>query len=359
MHKTDGKMINTFKIHNFRGIKSLEIDEIKQLNLFLGYNNCGKSSVLEALYLFSDPSHPVNEIQINRARHYLKSDIKSLQSIFYGLDYAAPITLSGRMSDGETRMLEIKYYEHEPAKTDLSDMTFTSRKTNKIYGLENILHLALDGKEETYKFNVEPVNDSEAKVSSDKQNGKYEDNFNCGYMPPSSNPLDYINSFKEIVENKETSYIVKALHEIEPSLTGLTVIDNQIMADIGLDRLIPIQLLGDGIRKIFSIIIFIYQLKNGVVLLDEIDNGLHYKSMPTLWKTIIYLADIYNVQLFITTHNIDSIKALAKVLGKDCANFQSKCNIYTLRKKSDGDCLAVRSSYEQFDYMIQQEMELR
>ena len=178
-------------------------------------------------------------------------------------------------------------------------------------------------------------------------------------MPPNSNAINYIESFKEIVENKETENIVDILKEIEPALSGLNVIDNQIMADIGEHKLIPIQLLGDGIRKLFSIIIFIYQLKGGAAMIDEIDNGLHYKSMPTLWRTIINMAKTYHVQLFITTHNIDSIRALSQALGSECADFKDNCNIYTLRKKSEGEVLAVSSSYEQLDYMVNQEMELR
>lgn len=352
-------MINTFKIRNFRGIKSLDIEDIKQLNLFLGYNNCGKSSVLEALYLFSDPSHPVNEIQINRARHYLKTDQKSLQLIFYDFDHTKPITLQGELNNNETRKLEINFYEHEPTNTNLDDLNLSSNKSSKNYGLLNSLHQTINGKENTFKYRVEPVDSNSARNLRDKKDGAYENGYSCGYMPPKSNPVDYINSFKEIVENKETAYIVKALQEIEPKLEDLTVIDDQIMADIGLERLIPIQLLGDGIRKLFSIIIFIYQLRNGVVLLDEIDNGLHYKSMATLWRTIIFMAKTYHVQLFITTHNIDSIKSLAIVLGNDDKDFQGKCNIYTLRKNNNGDVVAVRSSYEQFDFMIQQEMELR
>lgn len=345
-------MIENFKIQNFRGIKELELKDIKQLNLFLGYNNCGKSSVLEALYLFSDPSRPVNEILINRARNYLKSDKKSLQSIFYDLDYNTTISFSGTMDNGETRELDINYYVEVPLKSNLDDLNLTSNDTDKTYGLLNTLKQTVDGKEKTYKYSVEPIDAKTVKTGYDNKYGKYDERFSCGYMPPTNNPLDYINSFKEIVENKETGYIVKALQEIEPSLIDLNIIDNQIMADIGIKKLVPIQLLGDGIRKLFSIIIFIYQLKNGIALLDEIDNGLHYKSMPTLWRTIIYLAKTYNVQLFITTHNIDSIKALSKVLGRDCIDFQDKCDIFTLRKRVNGEIATVRSSYEQLNYMI-------
>ena len=352
-------MITKFDISHFRGIKHLTIDGIKQLNVFLGYNNCGKSSVLEALYLFCDPSHPVNEIQINRARHYLKADAKSLQYLFYGLDVSTPVSLDGDLDNGEKRSVEIRYYEKEQTDTDLGNLNLTSNNANKIYGLQTVLRQTINGRETTYNYRVEPNDDNSARTISEKGKKEYVYDGSCGYMPPSSNPLNYIDSFKDIIENKETANIVDALREIEPLLIGLNIIDDQIMADIGQHKLIPIQLLGDGIRKLFSIIIFIYQLRDGVAMIDEIDNGLHYKSMPTLWRTIISMAKAYNVQLFITTHNIDSIKALSSVLGSEEADFRDDSNIYTLRKKSDGEVLAIRSTYEQLDYMVNQEMELR
>ena len=352
-------MITKFDISHFRGIRHLTIDSIKQLNVFLGYNNCGKSSVLEALYLFCDPSHPVNEIQINRARHYLKADAKSLQYLFYGLDVSTPVSLDGDVDNGEKRSVEIRYYEKEQTETDLGNLNLTSNNANKTYGLQTVLRQTINGRETTYNYRVEPNDDNSARTISEKGKKEYVYDGSCGYMPPSSNPLNYIDSFKDIIENKETENIVDALREIEPLLIGLNIIDDQIMADIGQHKLIPIQLLGDGIRKLFSIIIFIYQLRDGVAMIDEIDNGLHYKSMPTLWRTIISMAKAYNVQLFITTHNIDSIKALSRVLGSEDADFRDDSNIYTLRKKSDGEVLAVRSTYEQLDYMVNQEMELR
>lgn len=352
-------MISRFKISNFRGIKTLIIDNIKQLNLFLGYNNCGKSSVLEALYLFGDPSHPANDIQINRARHYLKADRSVLPLNFYNLDTSSSIMFDGAMDNGENRQLTIDFIAQSPSKTDYKDMTLTNLKYDKIYGLSNTLNIKSNGEEKVYKFAVEPINDNEARVGANKHNDEYNDSFNCGFMPAGSTLNDYLESFKEIVENKEESNVTEALRNIEPNLQGLVLVDNQIMADIGLSKLIPIQLLGDGIRKLFSIIIFIYQLKGGIALLDEIDNGLHYKSMPTLWNTIIRLATKYDVQLFITTHNIDSLKALSNVLASDMQDFQDKCNLYTLRRNDNGAVAAIRSDFKQFNYMFKQEMELR
>lgn len=352
-------MINNFKIENYKGIKKLSLNNIGQLNLFLGYNNCGKSSILEALYIFCDPSHPVNDIQINSIRHYLKTDKTSLKMNFHNLDVTSPITMTGNLDNGETRTLNINYFEEELNKTDLGNLKLTNLKSDKIYGIYHDIKISNNTSEKDFHFRIIPLNSKEANISSSDNSKEFKDAFNCGYMPPGNNLYDYITSFKELIENKEDKAIVNILNQIEPRLQSLALIDDQIMADIGISKLIPIQLLGDGIRKIFSIIIFLYQLRGGIALIDEVDNGLHYKSMPTLWNTIISMSKRYNIQLFITTHNIDSIKALTKSLTINHKEFQDKCEIYTVRKLKDNNTVAVRSTYSQLDYMINQEMELR
>lgn len=319
-------MLDKVIIDNFRGIKSLTIDNIRQLNLFLGYNNCGKSSVLEALYLLCDPSHPINDIQINRARNYLSSNRESLSLDFYGRDTSTPISLEGYFDNDEDRKLIIKYFEHQKDKSDLDDMSMTNQKSDKIFGLENVIIISKKGSKESYSFTVEPIDNNQARTKSKREAKKFDNTFNCGYMPSRGYGANILDSFREIIENKEDKNIVETLQSIEPNLQSLSLVGGQIMADVGLKKLLPIEILGDGIRKVLSIIIFIYQLRGGIAMLDEIDNGLHYKSMPSLWDAIITMADKYNVQLFITTHNIDSIKALSSTLSGDCSNFQEKYN---------------------------------
>lgn len=80
--------------------------------------------------------------------------------------------------------------------------------------------------------------------------------------------------------------------------------------DIGLDKRIPINMMGDGARKILSILTTIYECKNGIVLIDELSNGFHYSVMKGVWRAIISVAKKNNVQIFATTHDLDSIKGL-------------------------------------------------
>ena len=46
-------MIKTIEIEHFRGIRHAKIDGLKEVNIFFGKNNCGKSSLLDAIFLIS------------------------------------------------------------------------------------------------------------------------------------------------------------------------------------------------------------------------------------------------------------------------------------------------------------------
>lgn len=77
--------------------------------------------------------------------------------------------------------------------------------------------------------------------------------------------------------------------------------------------MIYLNIIGDGLIKILSIIITIMTTENGIVLIDEIENGLHYTSLDVLWKAINEACIKYNVQLIATTHSYECINSLSKV----------------------------------------------
>ena len=82
-----------------------------------------------------------------------------------------------------------------------------------------------------------------------------------------------------------------------------------IHGDLGSDRLIPLPLLGEGMNKLCSYGLAISNAENGFVLIDEIENGLHYSVLEKIWKGIIHLARKSNVQVITTTHSEECIRA--------------------------------------------------
>ena len=115
----------------------------------------------------------------------------------------------------------------------------------------------------------------------------------------------------------------------------------------------PITEMGDGMTHILNIIATIVSCRDGVVLLDEVESGLHYSTQMKLWDTICQIAKKYNVQVFATTHSNDCIDAFARNgLNGDGS---------LIRIEKWGDSLHVQSyeSQEQVLSMRSNDMEIR
>jgi len=85
-----------------------------------------------------------------------------------------------------------------------------------------------------------------------------------------------------------------------------------IHGDIGGDRLVPLPLMGDGMVRLTSLILAISSAQNGVILVDEIENGLHHSILPKVWTAIGNAAQMFETQVFATTHSFECITAAHK-----------------------------------------------
>src|ERR1700758_305841 len=105
--------------------------------------------------------------------------------------------------------------------------------------------------------------------------------------------------------------ILPALQILEPRLQRLSLAplagESVIHGDIGLPQLVPIPFMGEGIRRVLSIVLAIANAPGGVVLIDEVENGLHYSVMRDVWKAIAVAARQMDVQVFATTHSWECI----------------------------------------------------
>lgn len=102
-----------------------------------------------------------------------------------------------------------------------------------------------------------------------------------------------------------------------------------------------------------------YSVKDGILVIDEVDNGLYHKSMSTLWVALLKAARQLDVQLFISTHSLDSLNALNDALDNSCKDFQDEVNIYTLRRNTIGEITTLDYGYEKFSYLLSREVEIR
>ncbi len=75
---------------------------------------------------------------------------------------------------------------------------------------------------------------------------------------------------------------------------------------------VPLKSLGDGIARVFATCLALAISHNGFLMIDEVDNGVHFSAMEEFWKMVLNASKEYNVQVFATTHSFECIKAFSK-----------------------------------------------
>lgn len=344
-------MFDKVKIERFRGIKYASIEGFKQINLFFGKNNCGKSSLLESLFLVSGLSNPLLPVHVNLMRGYGRTRLDDLKLDFYNLDSSSPIHI--RMENQESRDLEISLFEQHQNSVSLNagGTSILSNVEEGEYGLK--FDARINDKHFESQLSFDLAKSADATRTTPAQ---YVELLRCRYLSPKYDFSASIQGLKSILQNKDEHFIIEGLRLIEPRVRDFIFTDNEMFVDIGLQRRIPVNMMGDGARKIVSLLTAIYDCKDGALLVDEISNGFHFSVMGSLWNVLINAAVKNGTQLFITTHDIDSIKGLRDAaLGLDPDIIAA----FKLLRTADDELKAYHYSLESLDYSINQEIEVR
>jgi len=348
-------MFSSIEIERFRGIRHSKIEGLRQVNLFFGKNNCGKSSLLDAIFLISGLSNPKLPLNINLLRNYRRFEASDMTLDFYALDVSEPISI--KASNDEMRELQISVFESSNSEIDLlgDDNNIASTDSNTQYGL--VLKCKIDNQayETSIVMSHSGKNELEQRLKLDS---RYKEKLTCRYLNPKYDFYTSIEGLVDVMKNKDEKFIIDALRLIEPNLKDLVLSQNEVLVDIGLEQRIPINMMGDGARKILSILTTLYECKNGIVLIDEISNGFHYSVMTELWKSVVSAARKNHVQVFATTHDLDSIKGLRNVALDDAEVLQTAA-CFKLLRAVNSELKSYHYSIDSIDYSLNQEIEIR
>ena len=249
--------------------------------------------------------------------------------------------------------MKIRLFEQNQSNISLNadDTNILSNVEEGKYGLK--FNFKIDEKSFESQLRFDSANSTDATRILSKQ---YVESLRCTYLSPKYDFSASIQGLKNILQNKDEHFIVEGLKLIEPRVKDFIFTDKEMLVDVGLARRIPVNMMGDGARKIVSLLTAVYDCKDGALLVDEISNGFHYSVMCNLWKVLINAAIRNNTQLFVTTHDTDSIKGLRDAaFGK----FDDIVAAFKLLKTSDDKLKAYHYSLESLDYSINQEIELR
>ncbi len=274
--------ITDIRIEGFRGINHLELNGLRWINVLLGNNNSSKSFALEAVMILMGASKPVLPIELNANRNYTGLQKDDLQLFFYELSTENRITIKADFLDSGSRNLQISYFESEINRMPISEVGNADYSMqNNCYGLQ---YEYTDGEEKnTSKLLIRTDKNELSSHTSEKKSIRK----TAAFVAPRYNFNDFIRHFNQIVTDKEKDSVLEVLRNVESRIKDIVIVGEKVMVDVGLSKLVPINVLGDGTRKMFTLITAMYSVKGGILIVDEVDNGLYYKTMETLWTALL------------------------------------------------------------------------
>ena len=313
-------MLKRLQIRNFRGFNALKIDQLSGINLIAGKNNSGKTSLLEAIFLLSEGGNASLARNVNIIRGLeLDSRVSPAtigplwKQLFSDLDMERDIEIEGKHTTDGQFTLKITSERQATPALDLIEETsvpdhFSERPLTFQYSDPSGKRVESQIRVKGQEFEInQPATNAPFIAAILKSRGRntYEDATRLGMLK----------------QKKKGDLLLNALQVIEPKLQSIEENSSSgtpmIWGDIGLSELVPLLAMGEGMTQLARIVLAIASIPDGVVLVDEVENGIHHSVLPDVWRAIDEAAKQFRTQIFATTHSLECVMAAHESLSAD------------------------------------------
>jgi hypothetical protein len=343
-------MLTSLHIQNFKGFKDTLIPELRRVNLILGGQNVGKTSLLEAVVFVAGD---INSNSSPGARSRLPEMFRPCEG----------------EGDASRFWKSIVGTEKEPTNVYVN-ASFTIKPRNN-HADEYIEFYSMAGYRPFWQqknskaiglglYGLGAVNwHSEAKnvfPASCPQGDKVPHPFPA--FPKKS--VEHVELYGRLVTGKKKKQIVRLLKQIEPRLDSIDAVapdgEHRIYVELSDgDVLRPLSQLGHGFTRLFELYAGLAVTESKLALIDEIENGIHYSALPTLFQGVRELAESNDVQSLITTHSLECIKSAYEVFQDKLEDFQ----LIRLERTEDGNVRAIAINDENLKTIMESGWEIR
>ena len=348
------------EIKNFRGIEHLKIDDFSRVNVFLGQNSSGKSSVLESLLFLMGMSNPDLPQSINYIRSRGYSSFADLGYMFHNGDLKVSPEFSSEMFDGSKRhlALEMTYIFDDKAQVDIPQGQIPTSETKTFLNtLKMLFDVEVDQKKSSYESSI--TFNQMNQITGKKIAEGYLEKNTVAFLPADIALGVPTNDLIELAKRKKKDIISKCLSNIDNHITTWEILNNVAYIGLdGIDQLMMVNMMGDGMRRYLNIVAASANPTNNILLIDEIDNGLHYSAYKKLWEAIFALATDTNKQVFVTTHSKETLYRLNEML-EEHSEYQDALRLYTLEKTLKKGLQAYKLTHEGLREACENEIEIR
>ncbi|ETR65737.1 MAG: ATPase [Candidatus Magnetoglobus multicellularis str. Araruama] len=157
-----------------------------------------------------------------------------------------------------------------------------------------------------------------------------------------------------------SNLVLQCLQIIDPTISQiktLTIGKPAIYIKRKNNKQLPIILFGEAMTRVVQFILSMINHNNSILLIDEIETGIHYTNQLELWKMLFKLSMEFNIQLFATTHSYEMIKSFSEALSEGSSDVGAYFEI--TEDIRTNQIVAVKRTVDILKYELDQKMELR
>ena len=353
-------MYSSIQIGGYRGLDSFRLEGLGRINLLVGTNNSGKTSILECIELLLSAGNPYALSSILRRRgewSYATDDqgrqtLLNVSHIFAGHDFFRGVLVEAECTaTADTRTWNDRV---EVSVDDPHDDDARSREQDLLDEFEQF-SLKVSWTDANDDFNTNISSDGllrfTDRIYRTRTGAKQAVQF------VGTNGLlaqETVRLFEDVVLTENEKHVVQSLRIIDQRIERIASVGiqprpyprggpNGIFVRMnGVDDRVPIGSVGDGMWRMLGLALAIANAKGGALLVDEIDTGLHYSVMGDMWRMVSERAAALDVQVFATTHSRDCYESLAAILKSN-----SPSSLATIQRIDPSRERAIRFSNDE------------
>lgn len=340
-------IIKDLYVQQFRGLRELSITNLNHVNIIVGDNNSGKTSVLESLLLLRNPESLVNIIRATRQRElppYRIPIYENFINFFSKNNSTLSIQISTLLESNNIMELRLSGNEKQIILDSLEISPRMRRNAivhnipiqekTEVFAFDGMLYTKIGEKQNNIPVFLHELTQFSGMTINQK------DYLKLHY----SSPFDHLigNNLSSIIRNDDYKNLcINILKLFDSDITDLLILRNeQTNAPVEYVKHkilgnMPLSTYGDGIKKVLSIANSIARSTNGILLIDEVETAIHSKYYDEIFSFLTLASKKFNVQLFLTTHNIEAIDGLLSTQNYDSQNSYDDINVITIKKTAD------------------------
>jgi len=330
-------MYENIRIQGLRALDHVELGGLRRVNLIVGRNNVGKTTLLEGLLLLGAGTDPSMLVTLGLMRG---------QRIDRDRPDPEPIWRSYQHRFVENRMIEITgRWAGEPNDRVLRIMREIKQVTSDVDEEQTVARAfgeaRLNGIDLEYTSAVGRSFHTGARLDGEKIQSvgskRRDDFFWTVLVSARARTLEReAAQYGSLLKAKREGDILNALRLLDDRIERLELVYEAgapaVYVDLGFSTLVPLAVCGDGVVRLFSFVVELTSARGGVVLIDEIDAGLHFSVMGPFWRALRAQADKHDVQIFATTHSDELLRSALGAFPDDL----SWLGLYRLDRRKQG-----------------------